>query len=107
MTDALDPIVISLGVSDSPSRRGRDLARRDRGKPDGTSPTEIAERPSPRPEARAEPVVPPAPGPAEFIAAVTISSLPGPTTSAADALRAQTDRWSPPQSPLSLTDRRA
>jgi len=102
----LDPIVIALGVSDSPSRRERDLAQKRRSRPGAVPAPDAPQQPAPPPDARADPVIPSVPGPTDFIAAVASANLPAPPSPAADALRAQSDRWAPPPSGLSLTDRR-
>ena len=103
MPTGLDPIVVSLGIADSPSRRERDVALKDRSGNSSAPPQE--EPPAAAIAATAVPPAPSVPGPTEFIAAVAGATLPIPSARAAYLLRARDGRWAPPPSTLSLTDR--
>jgi hypothetical protein len=100
----LDPIVITLGVADSPSRRERDLAQRERAHSASSIPADEPFTVAPA-ESLPAPPEPTVPGPTEFIAAIASAGLTGTGEHAADLLRARDTRWAPPPSGLSLTDR--
>ena len=103
MPTGRDPSVIALGISDSPARRERELARLQRAQP--AAPLAAGSASSSPAQIAAEPPTPSVPGPTEFIAAIASADLV-PRVSTSDALRVLDEQWAPPPSGLSLTDRR-